>query len=52
MAGVINNTARQFNVKARDAKTNKIIVVRLHPGINFVDDAHWSVAKESILALR
>ena len=41
MATVRNNTARQFNLKAQVAKGTKVIVVRLVPGLNSVDDAAW-----------
>ena len=44
MAGVINNTARQFNLKGR--KNGKIVVVRLHPGFNVVEDEHWGAVKD------
>lgn len=41
MAGVINHTARQFNLKAAGDKGN--VVVRLKPGFNVVPDEHWKV---------
>lgn len=40
MAGIINNTARQFNVKAV-APNNRRATVRLAPGLNDVLDDHW-----------
>lgn len=39
MAGIINETARQFNLKT--IKDGKRTVVRLAPGFNVVDDEHW-----------
>lgn len=39
MAGVMNNTARQFNLKAVD-KGHRVCV-RLAPGFNVVDDKDW-----------
>lgn len=46
MAGVINKTARQFNLKA--FKNGKLVTVRIAPGFNVIDDNHWSafVSKE------
>lgn len=41
MAGVINNTARQFNLRAFSESGNKV-TVRLAPGFNVVDDEHWN----------
>ena len=41
MAGVLNRTARQFNLKCIGAKKNRV-VVRIAPGFNVVDDAHWA----------
>jgi hypothetical protein len=41
MAGIINTTARQFNVKA--VANGRRVCVRLSPGFNVVDDAIWSV---------
>lgn len=45
MAGVLNRTARQFNIKAMDKKGRRV-VVRLVPGFNEVEDEHWNVCKE------
>lgn len=41
MAGVLNTTARQFNLKCMD-KDGKRVVVRLVPGLNEVKDEHWN----------
>lgn len=41
MAGVLNNTARQFNLKCM-SKAGHRVVVRIAPGFNAVDDEHWS----------
>ncbi len=40
MAGIINHTARQFNLKCIGANKNRTIV-RVAPGFNVVDDEHW-----------
>lgn len=40
MAGVFNKTARQFNLKTI-GKNGHRVVVRVVPGFNVVDDAHW-----------
>ncbi len=40
MAGVINNTARQFNLKCIGKNGNRV-TVRVAPGFNVVEDAHW-----------
>ena len=40
MAGIINRTARQFNLKCIGANKNRTIV-RVAPGFNVVDDEHW-----------
>jgi len=40
MAGVTNNTQRQFNLKTIGKNGNRV-TVRLVPGFNVVDDAHW-----------
>lgn len=40
MAGVMNNTARQFNLKTIGANGNRVLV-RLAPGFNSVNDDHW-----------
>lgn len=54
MAGIINHTAKQFNLKALEPKTNRIIVVRIHPGFNVVDDDKWNAVKglEYVKALK
>ena len=40
MSGIINKTARQFNLKCIGANGNRTIV-RVAPGFNVVDDEHW-----------
>ncbi len=40
MAGIMNNTARQFNLKCMGAKGHRV-TVRVAPGFNVVDDEHW-----------
>jgi len=40
MAGVINNTQRQFNLKIL-SKAGERVTVRIVPGFNVVDDKHW-----------
>ena len=40
MAGVINKTARQYNLKA--VKSGKVVTVRIAPGFNVVEDKYWS----------
>ena len=40
MAGVTNNTARQFNLKCVCKNCNRV-TVRIAPGFNVVEDAHW-----------
>lgn len=40
MAGIINRTARQFNLKCIGANKNRT-VVRIAPGFNVVNDEHW-----------
>jgi len=40
MAGVMNKTARQFNLKTLGKNGNRV-VVRIAPGFNAVDDEHW-----------
>lgn len=42
MACVQNNTARLFNLKAIDPKDGSLVVVRLSPMFNLVDDEHWN----------
>ena len=39
MAGVVNNTARQFNIKVK--AEGRIVTARIAPGFNVVDDEHW-----------
>lgn len=46
MAGVLNKTARQFNLKCMD-KNGHRVVVRLVPGLNDVKDNHWKVFIET-----
>ena len=41
--GVHNRTARQFNIRAVCAKTNRKVTVRIAPGFNVVDGEHWKV---------
>lgn len=40
MAGIMNNTARQFNLKCM-GKNGHRVTVRVAPGFNVVDDEHW-----------
>lgn len=40
MAGIKNNTERQYNLKCIGKNGNRV-TVRLVPGINNVDDKHW-----------
>ena len=40
MAGVTNNTSRQFNLKVIGKNGNRV-TVRVVPGFNVVDDNHW-----------
>ena len=40
MAGITNTTARQYNLKCK-AKNGNIVTVRVAPGFNVVEDAHW-----------
>ena len=40
MAGVMNHTARQFNLKCM-TKDGGRVTVRVAPGFNVVDDSHW-----------
>lgn len=40
MAGVMNKTARQFNLKCMGKNGHKVSV-RIAPGFNSVDDQHW-----------
>lgn len=46
MAGVLNNTARPFNLKSMDSEGRRV-TVRLKPGFNVVDDAHWKAVSSS-----
>lgn len=45
MAGLMNNTARQYNLKCigivGKKKLKHRVTVRIAPGFNVVDDAHW-----------
>lgn len=40
MAGITNNTARQYNLKCIGKAGNRV-TVRVAPGFNVVEDAHW-----------
>ena len=40
MAGIMNKTARQFNLKCIDENKSRV-TVRIAPGFNVVDDDHW-----------
>jgi hypothetical protein len=40
MSGIMNNTARQFNLKCVTDNGNKVSV-RVAPGFNVVEDEHW-----------
>ena len=40
MAGIMNNTARQFNLKCMSRNGNRVLV-RIAPGFNVVEDDHW-----------
>lgn len=42
MAGILNNTARQFNLKVMADKGRRVKVF-LKPGLNIVDDAIWKI---------
>jgi len=44
MAGVINRTARQFNLKVVD-KDGRRITVRVAPGFSTVKDEYWDICK-------
>ena len=41
MAGITNNTTRQYNLKCI-AKNGNRVTVRVAPGFNVVEDAHWA----------
>lgn len=41
MAGVLNKTARQYNLKCMSENGHRV-TVRIAPGFNAVDDDHWS----------
>jgi len=45
MAGIMNNTARQFNLKCINKKTGGRHVARIAPGFNVVDDLIWGPFK-------
>lgn len=45
MTGVINKTARQLDLRGRDA--SGIVSVTLNPGFNVVDDNTWKVVSEN-----
>lgn len=40
MAGIINNSARQYNLKCIGKNGNRV-TVRVAPGFNVVEDSHW-----------
>ena len=40
MAGILNKTARQFNLKCIGANGNRV-TVRVAPGFNVMEDKHW-----------
>ena len=40
MAGIINTTQRQYNLKTVGKSANRV-TVRILPGFNVVDDKHW-----------
>ncbi len=40
MAGIMNNTARQYNLKCVGKNGNRV-TVRVAPGFNVVNDEHW-----------
>ena len=44
MAGIMNNTARQYNIKCVGKKNHRV-TVRVAPGFNVVDDEHWEACK-------
>lgn len=41
MAGIMNKTARQYNLKCIGVTGNRVLI-RIAPGFNVVDDEHWS----------
>lgn len=44
MAGIMNKTARQYNLKCID-KNGRRVTVRIAPGFNVVNDDHWGPFK-------
>lgn len=40
MAGIMNNTARQYNLKCI-GKNGERVTVRVAPGFNVVENEHW-----------
>lgn len=40
MAGILNKTARQFNLKCVDVEKRRV-TIRVAPGFNSVNDDHW-----------
>lgn len=50
MAGVLNNTCRQYNLKS--INTNSAVTVRIPPGFSIVDSKIWSefVSKNAYVA--
>lgn len=45
MAGVLNKSARQFNLNVYHAETKSKVKVRLAPGLNEVPDETWAKFK-------
>jgi len=45
MAGILNKTARQFNLKTCTKKGHRA-TVRVAPGFNIVNDEHWAHFKD------
>lgn len=54
MAGVMNHTARQYNLKAEILVGGKKqrVTVRIAPAFNIVDDEHWKHVKGIPLVLK
>ena len=46
MAGIMNKTARQFNLKCVNKKNGHRVTVRVAPGFNVVPDEHWNPMKD------
>lgn len=45
MAGIMNKTAKQFNLKCIGKNGNRV-TVRVAPGFNVVEDEHWEEFKD------